>query len=88
MKRINGRKTKKVMCDLAFNNLNKAANTAAASLVESERPVSEASPEGNDSPKSPESSMVFVNPLKHVLVRSVAERSVGGQLAVAELVVS
>ena len=87
-RRIKRKITKIMMCDLAFNNLNKAANRAAASLVESESPVSEASPEGDDSPQTPETSMVFVDPLEHVLVSSVAERSIGRQFAVAELIVA
>ena len=58
------------------------------SLVESKGPVAEAAPEGDDSPDAPESSVMFVGPLEHMLMRTIAEGSVGGEFAVAELVIA
>ena len=46
------------------------------SLVESESPVAETAPEGSDSPQAPEASMVFMYPLEHVLMSTIAEGGV------------
>ena len=58
------------------------------SLVESEHPVAPGDPEGGNTSNGPETTMVLCAPLPDVLMGSVAERRIGRQLAVAELVVT
>jgi hypothetical protein len=58
------------------------------SLVESEHPVREAHPEGGDTCHAPETSVVIAGPPDQLLVSAVAEGSIRGKLAVAELEVA
>ena len=58
------------------------------SLVEGEHPVAEGDPEGTDSSHGPEATMVLGTPLPDMLMSSIAEGRIGGELAVAELVVA
>lgn len=60
----------------------------AHSLVEGEHPVWETSPEGTNTPQSPETSMVFVNPSDQSLMSTVAEWCICWHFAVAKLVVA
>jgi len=62
--------------------------TICFSLVEGEGPVGEARPERDHTPDAPEAAMALVDPLEHMLMSTVAERSIGGHLAVAQLVVA
>lgn len=63
-------------------------NMSFYSLVEGEHPVTNAAPEGSDSPETPEASMVIMNPFNHVLVSTVAEGSISWKFAIAELVIA
>ena len=58
------------------------------SLVESKGPVAECNPKWSDSPEAPETSMMFLRPFKHLLMRSVAEWCIRWHFAVAKLVIT
>ena len=60
----------------------------ARSLVESEHPVSKCDPKGTHTCDGPEATMIFGAPFPNVLVRSIAERGICGQLAVAKFIVA
>ena len=61
---------------------------ASFSLVEGEHPVAPSDPKGSDTSDGPEATMVLGSPLPDVLMSAVAEGRIGGQLAVAELIVA
>ena len=60
----------------------------ARSLVESEHPVSKCDPEGTHTCDGPEATVIFGTPFPNVLVRTIAERGIRGQLAVAKFIVA
>ena len=60
----------------------------ARSLVESEHPVSKCDPEGTHTCDGPEATVILGAPLPNMLVRSIAERCICGQLAVAKFIVT
>jgi hypothetical protein len=71
----------------ANNDLNRNKHKIL-SLVESHEPVPKGSPEGCDTPQSPETSMILLGPLNYVLMSAVTEGGVGRHFTIAELVVA
>ena len=66
-----------------FLNTLSSEKHETSSLVESEHPVAPSDPECTNTRDGPETTMVLGTPLPDVLMSTVAEGSICGQLAVA-----